>query len=144
MLRENKSPSSSNGRFTIHISYEQGPTQLTSGTHHGKDPCVELDTQFTRLYVCRINAIVIAELLLTAILFLLLGIYIGVYVSIRILNRSFIDKLADESVNKAYQTASSIRCLCEDYVYRIIKNTQPFPYATEDTLEYIKRRINLN
>lgn len=88
--------------------------------------------------------LLVCELVLLVCPFFALGIYIGIELSLRVLNKEKFVRLADDSVNKAFQTASSVRNLCEDYVYAAIKSTTQFPYNPPEVRDYLARKINLN
>lgn len=84
------------------------------------------------------------EMFLFSTLFFVVGMYCGVKYSIQVLNKKYLEQMGDEAVNKALKTASSIRNLCEEFVYRVVKATYPFPYNSDDIKSHIERKINLN
>lgn len=84
------------------------------------------------------------DLFLVGSLFFIAGAYFGIWYSVRLLNQERLAKMADVAVNKALQTASSVRNLCEEYVYKAIKAYYPFPYNNEEVKAFLARKINLN
>lgn len=84
------------------------------------------------------------EMFLLSFLLFIVGLYCGVQYSLQVLNKERFTKIADDAVNKAFCTASSIRNLCESYVYAAIKLSYPFPYNDRDVQSHLERKINLN
>lgn len=84
------------------------------------------------------------SIIIWALCILIWGIVIGVKLSEAVLNKNKFDKDAKQAVDEAFRTASCIKVLLDDYMFKFLKECEKFPYKSLLSDEMIRRKINLN